>query len=355
MDLCFLTGETMRDFPWENLKQKSTWPCQRTASTPEPLVSSGKIQCWGSVTFSYGSGSADPYLWLTDPAIFVSDLQGWQLRKLIFFLSFFVYYFLRLHLQNFSKIKSHKEVPKQEEWSFSLLFLLDDRRSRIRIREAHSYGSGSATQVKLYEVLTAEVLWIRIHSKSLYLQVHPHPGCVVIKISKIYCYPFIIFMGSLKDVVCLGWPIAPGEGGGWVSAKEYSCAQGAQINFRDLTSYLTFDCSPLGDSPRDVGRTFELWSDEEENPASLAIPAALAPAAHLEGTQTNKKNETSIRHWAPTPPPPSPTQGKAGRSHLSEEVTPLLPTGLGERFSQTILNLGHAALLRRCEIPHSPL
>ena len=74
-------------------------------------------------------------------------------------------------------------------------------------------------------------------------------------------------------------------------------------NVRDLTPYLTYDCSPLGDSPRDVGRTFELWSDEEENPASLAIPAALAPAAHLEGTQTNKKNETSILHWVPTPPP----------------------------------------------------
>jgi hypothetical protein len=81
-----------------------------------------------------------------------------------------------------------------------------------------------------------------------------------------------------------------GEGGsGGVSANEYSCAHGAQINFRDLTPYITYDCSPLGDSPRDVGRTFELWSDEEENPASLAIPAALAPAAHLEGTKTQQR------------------------------------------------------------------
>ncbi len=35
--------------------------------------------------------------------------------------------------------------------------------------------------------------------------------------------------------------------GGWVaacgvSANEYSCAHGAQINFGDLTSYLTYDC-----------------------------------------------------------------------------------------------------------------
>ncbi len=42
---------------------------------------------------------------------------------------------------------------------------------------------------------------------------------------------------------------------------------------------------------------------------------------------------------------------KAGRNHLNEEITPLLPTGIGERDSQTISNLVHAALLRRCELP----
>ncbi len=49
--------------------------------------------------------------------------------------------------------------------------------------------------------------------------------------------------------------------------------------------------------------------------------------------------------------PPSTTRGKAGRNHLYEDITPLLPTGIGERYSQTISNLGHAALLRRCELP----
>jgi hypothetical protein len=48
---------------------------------------------------------------------------------------------------------------------------------------------------------------------------------------------------------------------------------------------------------------------------------------------------------------PFSTRGKAGRNHLNEEITPLLPTGIGERFSQTISNLGHAALLRRYELP----
>ncbi len=50
------------------------------------------------------------------------------------------------------------------------------------------------------------------------------------------------------------------------------------------------------------------------------------------------------------PHPLSSARGKAGRNHLNEEITPLLLTGIGERFSQTISNLGHAALLRRCEL-----
>jgi hypothetical protein len=49
------------------------------------------------------------------------------------------------------------------------------------------------------------------------------------------------------------------------------------------------------------------------------------------------------------PPPPS-TRGKAGRNHLNEDITPLLLSGIGERFRQTVSNLGHAALLRRCEL-----
>ncbi len=42
---------------------------------------------------------------------------------------------------------------------------------------------------------------------------------------------------------------------------------------------------------------------------------------------------------------------KTGKNRLNEEINPLLSTGIGERFSQTISNLGHAALLRRWELP----
>ncbi len=53
-------------------------------------------------------------------------------------------------------------------------------------------------------------------------------------------------------------------------------------------------------------------------------------------------------HRVPTPASPLCVITKAGRNHLNKEITPLLSTGIGERYSQTISNLGHAALLRRC-------
>jgi hypothetical protein len=74
-----------------------------------------------------------------DPAIFAIDLQDANtklIKKKIFF-SFSAYYFLKVHLHHFSKIKSQKEVTKQEESRFFLLFSLDDR--RIRIQEAQKH------------------------------------------------------------------------------------------------------------------------------------------------------------------------------------------------------------------------
>jgi hypothetical protein len=55
-------------------------------------------------------------------------------------------------------------------------------------------------------------------------------------------------------------------------------------------------------------------------------------------------------HRAPTHSPLPLRVAKTGKNHLNEEITPLLPTGKGERFSQTMSKLGHAALLRRCEL-----
>ncbi len=52
---------------------------------------------------------------------------------------FFAYYFLKLHLHHFSKIKSQKESLNSRNQGFFLLFLHDDRRIRIRIREAQKH------------------------------------------------------------------------------------------------------------------------------------------------------------------------------------------------------------------------
>jgi hypothetical protein len=58
-----------------------------------------------------------------DPAIFVIDLQDANKKLILVFLL----------ITFFAKIKSPKEVTKQKESRFFLLFLLDDGRIRIRI------------------------------------------------------------------------------------------------------------------------------------------------------------------------------------------------------------------------------
>jgi hypothetical protein len=46
-----------------------------------------------------------------DPAIFVIDLQDANKKPILKKIS--AYYFLKVHLHRFSKIKRHKEVTKQ--------------------------------------------------------------------------------------------------------------------------------------------------------------------------------------------------------------------------------------------------
>jgi hypothetical protein len=57
--------------------------------------------------------NADP-----DLAFYVSELQ--DIKK--FVKSFFAYYFLKVHLHYFSKIKCHKEVAKQLESMFFTIY-----------------------------------------------------------------------------------------------------------------------------------------------------------------------------------------------------------------------------------------
>jgi hypothetical protein len=67
-------------------------------------------QCYGSVTFWYGSGSSDPYLSPTDPdadpdpAQFVSDLQ--DTNHIIFSLSFNAHFCFNSTFTSFFKDKN---------------------------------------------------------------------------------------------------------------------------------------------------------------------------------------------------------------------------------------------------------
>ncbi len=105
----------------------SSPPQWRFSGTTTPHMNRIPHQCCGSMTFwcgsGSGSGSADPCLWLidpdSDPAIFVIDLQDTN-KKLILKKSFLFNVYLHL----FSKIKSQKEVTKQQESRFFIFFCL---------------------------------------------------------------------------------------------------------------------------------------------------------------------------------------------------------------------------------------
>jgi|688.fasta_scaffold293035_1 hypothetical protein len=85
------------------------------------------LQFYGSVTFSYGSGSesAEPYHWITDldPALLFSGFIR-RCRPTIFFSDFFAYYSLQVHLHQSSKILSDSEVTRHVEIKVFLIFCL---------------------------------------------------------------------------------------------------------------------------------------------------------------------------------------------------------------------------------------
>ncbi len=83
-------------------------------------------------------------------------------------------------------------------------------------------------------------------------------------------------------------------------------------------------------------------------PASMtpAMPALTTPA-----TTTSEYRDEGLDQTHSVPTPPSLPLGKAGKSFEGGNYPPSSPTGIGERYSQTISNFEHAALLRPCELP----
>ncbi len=89
----------------------------------------GWIRIRGSMPLANWSGSC----------YFCHDLQNAS-KKLVFYTIFSAFYFLKLHLHHFSKIKSQKESQNRRNQGFLKLFLHDNR--RIRIPMSMTSGSG---------------------------------------------------------------------------------------------------------------------------------------------------------------------------------------------------------------------
>jgi hypothetical protein len=97
-----------------------------------------------------------------DPAIFVIDLQDAS-KKLIFNTIFSAYYFLKVHLHHFSKIKSQKESQNRRNQGFSYYFcMMVEESGSIPLTS----GSGSGTG-------RPKNRWIRIRNTGLFYPTYP--------------------------------------------------------------------------------------------------------------------------------------------------------------------------------------
>jgi hypothetical protein len=115
-------------------------------------------------------------------AIFVTDLQNSFKKK------FFCLLLTEgtVHFHNFSKIKSQKAVKKTVGIRFFLLFLIDDRRIRIRIRtsdkririqEAQRTGSATRFVGMFFDPLPSSNIFFMCIGLAPWIQIHiadPH-------------------------------------------------------------------------------------------------------------------------------------------------------------------------------------
>jgi hypothetical protein len=109
-----------------------------------------------------------------DPAIFVIDLQNAS-KKLIFNTIFSAYYFLRVHLHHFSKIKSQKEPPNSRNQGFSYYFcMMIEGSGSGSIPLTNGSGSGSRVVDPDLEP-DPDPYWIRILDPDSIGSVDPHP------------------------------------------------------------------------------------------------------------------------------------------------------------------------------------
>ncbi len=100
------------------------------------------IRIRGSMPLTNGSGCGSGFGSGCGSCYFIIDLQDAN-KKLIFKIAY-AYYFLKVHLHNFSKIKSQKEVTKQQKSRFFLfLCLMIEGTGSGSITLTSGSGSGS--------------------------------------------------------------------------------------------------------------------------------------------------------------------------------------------------------------------
>ncbi len=76
---------------------------------------------------------------------------------------FFAYYFLKVHLHQFSKIKSHKEVTKRRNQCFSYYFcLIIEESGSGSVSLTNGYGCGSGRPKNIWIIR----IWIRKTDKN---------------------------------------------------------------------------------------------------------------------------------------------------------------------------------------------
>jgi hypothetical protein len=102
-----------------------------------------RIRICGSIPLTNGCGSCYFRHW-----------PSRQQQKILIFLKL-CFFLLKVHLHHFSKIKSQKDVTKQQESRFFLLFPLDDRRILIRT---------SDLQIRMREAQKERIRRIRIRN-----------------------------------------------------------------------------------------------------------------------------------------------------------------------------------------------
>ncbi len=131
-------------------KNPTRYSC--TARFSDPCILVQEEQLFRFCDFWYGcrSGTSDPYLRLMDsapdpdpapdPALFISDHQDSNKK-------YFCLFIFKVHLHPSQKIKSHKEVRKQQKSRFFFIYLLLDG----RIRETQKIGTdGEHLEEKSY-------------------------------------------------------------------------------------------------------------------------------------------------------------------------------------------------------------